>query len=54
MTETSDYLIVGGGSAGCVIARRLAEKTKARIIMVEAGRSDDLGTPESREVRDDN
>src|SRR5262245_1739383 len=41
MTETCDYLILGGGSAGCVIARRLAEKTKGRIIMVEAGKSDE-------------
>jgi len=41
MTETCDYLILGGGSAGCVLARRLAEKTRGRIIMVEAGKSDE-------------
>lgn len=41
MTQTCDYLILGGGSAGCVIARRLAEKTTGRIIMVEAGKSDE-------------
>lgn len=41
MTQTCDYLILGGGSAGCVIARRLAEKTQGRIIMVEAGKSDE-------------
>ena len=41
MTQTCDYLILGGGSAGCVIARRLAERTRGRIIMVEAGRSDE-------------
>lgn len=32
-----DYIIVGAGSAGCVIARRLIEQTDARVLMVEAG-----------------
>ena len=41
MTETCDYLILGGGSAGCVLARRLADKTQGRIIMLEAGKSDE-------------
>ena len=36
-----DYLIIGGGSAGCVVARRLAEKTSGPIILVEAGKSDE-------------
>lgn len=33
-----DYIVCGGGTAGCVIARRLAEKTNASILLVEAGR----------------
>ncbi|MFN0191652.1 MAG: GMC family oxidoreductase [Aestuariivirga sp.] len=41
MTTTCDYLVIGGGSAGCVVARRLAEKTADRIILLEAGRSDE-------------
>jgi choline dehydrogenase-like flavoprotein len=41
MTEHCDYLIIGGGSAGCVLARRLAEKTTGRIIVLEAGKSDE-------------
>jgi choline dehydrogenase-like flavoprotein len=32
-----DYVIVGGGSAGCVMAARLAENTKLRICLIEAG-----------------
>jgi choline dehydrogenase-like flavoprotein len=36
-----DYLIIGGGSAGCILARRLAERTASRIILVEAGKSDE-------------
>lgn len=40
-STTCDHLIIGGGSAGCVVARRLAERSKARIIIVEAGKSDE-------------
>ncbi|HEY0176636.1 MAG TPA: NAD(P)-binding protein, partial [Pedobacter sp.] len=32
-----DYIIVGGGSAGCVVARRLIENTDATILVLEAG-----------------
>ena len=39
--EVCDFLIVGGGSAGCIIARRLAERTTGRIILLEAGPSDE-------------
>jgi choline oxidase len=41
MTEVCDYLIIGGGSAGCVVARRLAERSSGRIILLEAGQSDE-------------
>ncbi len=32
-----DYIIVGAGSGGCVVARRLADHTDARILVLEAG-----------------
>lgn len=38
-----DYLVVGGGTAGCVMASRLAEYLpKKRILLIEAGPSDFL------------
>jgi choline oxidase len=39
--ETCDFLVIGGGAAGCIIARRLAERTGTRIILLEAGKSDE-------------
>ena len=32
-----DYVIVGGGSAGCALAARLAENREARVCLIEAG-----------------
>ncbi|UZW57459.1 GMC family oxidoreductase N-terminal domain-containing protein [Sphingobium sp. JS3065] len=34
---TCDYLVLGGGSAGCVLASRLSEQVSADVILVEAG-----------------
>ena len=36
-----DYLVIGGGAAGCIVARRLAEQPGTRVILLEAGRSDE-------------
>lgn len=39
--DSFDYLIIGGGTAGCVIASRLAEYLpKKKILLIEAGPSD--------------
>lgn len=38
----ADYVIVGAGSAGCAVARRLAE-SGASVVLLEAGRPDNKG-----------
>jgi len=43
MSETSatfDYVIIGGGTAGCLLANRLSAEPNHRVLLLEAGKTD--------------
>ncbi len=41
MSTEFDYIIVGAGTAGCLLANRLSADASKRVLLIEAGRKDD-------------
>lgn len=39
MEKTYDYIIAGGGTAGCIVAARLTEDPSIKVLVLERGKN---------------
>lgn len=44
LTDEYDYVICGAGSSGCVVAHRLTQDPTLRVLLIEAGGTDDVAS----------
>ena len=40
MNQSFDYIIIGAGTAGCILANRLSENENIKVLLIEAGGKD--------------